>query len=212
MMQPARRKRGAVVTRREFLRIQSYLPERGAPLAGGAAVVLASTYVLMRKDARLAEAGHGRAAVRLPAPASPSQGRANAGLKVDRERGLRVADSRRHTLTGRHAVLLRSGTVLRFFLAGSKASDSVGGWTAATHTEFQHAYEISLFDSDELKRGRLRPNPRRVCLALDAQAGTGSFYWSDGSGAAGIMTANGRTPKECGLCFAETRRNSGGVS
>ncbi|MFD4998890.1 hypothetical protein [Streptomyces buecherae] len=77
---------------------------------------------------------------------------------------------------------------------------------------FQHAYEVSLFDPIGLDSGELRPNARSVRLALDALTGPGSFLWSDGADAAGVMTTNGKAPEDCGLNVGEWRRGMGGVA
>ncbi|MBB5935233.1 hypothetical protein [Streptomyces zagrosensis] len=106
-------------------------------------------------------------------------------------------------LTGQHTVRTVQGTVLRFFLANANAntdrSDPVNGWEPATDVEFQQAYEGALFDPKALAEGELRTNPHRIQLPLDALAGAGGFFWSDGADAAGIMTTNGKTPSDCGL-------------
>ncbi|MFE6778343.1 hypothetical protein [Streptomyces sp. NPDC057702] len=119
---------------------------------------------------------------------------------------------REAVLTGEHAVRTVRGCVLRFFLAGPGAAGPDAGWVPVTDRDFQYAYELSLFDPGGLDRGDLRPNARRARLALDALAGAGAFFWSDGADTAGVMTTDGRAPEECGLDLAALRRSAGGVS
>ncbi|MBB5937915.1 hypothetical protein [Streptomyces zagrosensis] len=122
-------------------------------------------------------------------------------------------------LTGQHTVRTVQGTVLRFFLAdtGSASNASTDAstdtatdadtsrsepacrWKPATDIDFQHAYENALFDPKALADGELRSNTHRIQLPLDALAGAGGFFWSDGADGAGIMTTNGASPSECGL-------------
>ncbi|MFE6778597.1 hypothetical protein [Streptomyces sp. NPDC057702] len=115
------------------------------------------------------------------------------------------AGARARVLTGEHTVRTVSGGVLRFFLADAWWDDPGCEWTPATDVEFQLAYEMSLFDQALVGRGRLGPNAGRVQVGLDALAGAGSFFWSDGDGDAGIMTTNGKAPEDCGLGLADVR-------
>ncbi|QKW50234.1 hypothetical protein [Streptomyces buecherae] len=114
-------------------------------------------------------------------------------------------------LTGQHTVRTALGCVLRFFLADT-GRDAGGGWRPVSDCAFQHAYELSLFDPAGLAAGDLRPNAHRVQLALDAPTGPGSFLWSDGADAAGVMTTNGKAPEDCGLGVEEWRRGTGGAA
>ncbi|MBB5939888.1 hypothetical protein [Streptomyces zagrosensis] len=131
------------------------------------------------------------------------------------------ADRRALVLTGQHTVRTTDGTVLRFFLASAAAraeadagpSDPACGWEHATDFEFQRAYEDAQFDPQALASGELRPNVHRRQLPLDALAGPGGFFWSDGADEAGIMTTNGLAPGECGLShLTDLPRSIGGAS
>ncbi|MBB5933639.1 hypothetical protein [Streptomyces zagrosensis] len=122
-------------------------------------------------------------------------------------------------LTGHHTVRTADGTVLRFFLGRARAqahanlSHPTCGWEPVADFEFQHAYENALFDPQGLKSGELRANAHRIQLPLDALAGAGGFFWSDGADEAGIMTTNGNTPGECGLDhLTDLPRGSGDAS
>ncbi|GAA4662343.1 hypothetical protein [Streptomyces youssoufiensis] len=116
-----------------------------------------------------------------------------------------------HTvLTGEHEVRTSEGAVLRFFLARGPLADPGTAWERATDAEFQHAYELALFDPRGLDAQLLLPNPRRVQLALDALAGTGSFFWSDGADVSGVLTTNGKAPEECGLDLAALQAGTTG--
>ncbi|MFF5716721.1 hypothetical protein [Streptomyces buecherae] len=114
-------------------------------------------------------------------------------------------------LTGQHTVRTALGCVLRFFLADA-GCDAGPRWRPVSDCAFQHAYELSLFDPAGLAAGDLRPNAHRVQLALDALTGPGSFLWSDGADAAGVMTTNGKAPEDCGLGVEERRRGTGGTA
>ncbi|MBB5938212.1 hypothetical protein [Streptomyces zagrosensis] len=118
----------------------------------------------------------------------------------------------RRVLTGRHEVITVSGIVLRFFLADAELSDPDCGWEPACDWDFQRAYENALFDPEAMERGDLRTNTSRIQFALDALAGPGSYFWSDGGAKAGIMTTNGKTPEDCGLGLATARKNREGVA
>ncbi|MER0241951.1 hypothetical protein AAHZ94_07920 [Streptomyces sp. HSW2009] len=116
-------------------------------------------------------------------------------------------------LTGEHAVRAVCGVVLRFFLTRAWRDEPTCEWADATDIEFQLAYEEALFDRDARGATVLRPNPRRVQLALDAFAGPGSFFWCDGGDGAGVMTTNGKAPDDCGLTPAAVRTSlAGGAS
>ncbi|WEV25815.1 hypothetical protein OYE22_11865 [Streptomyces sp. 71268] len=130
---------------------------------------------------------------------------------ADGESGLSAGYTRalRYVLTGEHEIHTVAGVVLRFFLADGGRNGLEDGWRAVTDREFQFAYENSLFDMEAAKRKEIRPNTRYVQLTLDALAGAGAYFWSDGYGAAGVMTANGKTPEECGFRVPEARGRSG---
>ncbi len=113
-------------------------------------------------------------------------------------------------LTGRHEVTTVSGAVLRFFLAEARLSDATCVSEPVCDWDFQHAYEESLFDREAMERGDLRANSDHIQVALDALAGPGSYFWSDGGAKAGVMTTNGKTPEDCGLGLAEVREGRGG--
>ncbi|QKW50003.1 hypothetical protein [Streptomyces buecherae] len=123
-------------------------------------------------------------------------------------------DPRARVLTGQHTVRTVSGAVLRFFLADALSLDPAAArWKPVTDVEFQLAYEASLFAKDPDGSAALRPNTRRVQLTLDALAGPGGFFWSDGGAEAGVMTTNGKTPDACGLAPATVPAHaSGGAS
>ncbi|GAA4685698.1 hypothetical protein [Streptomyces youssoufiensis] len=123
-------------------------------------------------------------------------------------------DPRARVLTGQHTVRTVSGAVLRFFLADALPLDPAAArWKPVADVEFQLAYEASLFTRDPNGTAALRPNTQRVQLALDALAGPGSFFWSDGGAEAGVMTTNGKTPDACGLVpAAVSARALGGAS
>ncbi|WEV26392.1 hypothetical protein OYE22_15190 [Streptomyces sp. 71268] len=113
-------------------------------------------------------------------------------------------------LTGDHEVRTSEGAVLRFFLARGPPAEPDTAWERATDAEFQHAYELSLCDPRGLDTQFLLPNPRRVQVTLDALAGTGSFFWSDGADVAGVLTTNGKAPEECGLDLAALQAGTTG--
>ncbi|MFE6775473.1 hypothetical protein [Streptomyces sp. NPDC057702] len=138
----------------------------------------------------------------LPTPASePASERAD------------VTDARARVLTGEHTVRMACGAVLRFFLADAFLDDPACGWVAVADVEFQLAYEMSLFERHGAGPVDLRPNARRCQVGLDALAGPGSFFWSDGDAEAGVMTTNGLTPDACGLTPASVpARASGGAA
>ncbi|MFI2029902.1 hypothetical protein [Streptomyces buecherae] len=123
-------------------------------------------------------------------------------------------DPRARVLTGQHTVRTVSGAVLRFFLAdASRPESGAARWKPVADIEFQLAYEASLFAREPNGTAALRPNTQRVQLALDALAGPGSFFWSDGGAEAGVMTTNGKTPDACGLVPAALPAHaSGGAS
>lgn len=121
------------------------------------------------------------------------------------------ASARDPILTGQHTVRPVEGGVLRFFLADGPLSDTRTQWAPVTDVEFQHAYELAQFDPAGLKAGTLRANPHRMQLALDALIGTGGFFWSDGFQMAGVMTANGKAPQDCGLELATLGVTPGGA-
>ncbi|MBB5940140.1 hypothetical protein [Streptomyces zagrosensis] len=128
-------------------------------------------------------------------------------------RAARGVGKRSLVLTGQHTVRTVQGTVLRFFLADAAPSDLAIGWKPVADIEFQHAYENALFDPRGLESGELRANTHRIQLALDAIAGPGGFFWSDGARTAGVMTTNGMTPEECGLDYlADMPKDMGDVS
>ncbi|MFE6778536.1 hypothetical protein [Streptomyces sp. NPDC057702] len=132
---------------------------------------------------------------------------------VDGESGFRPGYARalRYVLTGEHEIHTVAGVVLRFFLADPVRVAADGGWRPVSDREFQLAYENSLFDMDAARRNEIRPNARHVQLTLDAVAGPGGYFWSDGQAEAGVMTANGKTPAECGFRMPEAwGRTSGG--
>ncbi|MFE6775398.1 hypothetical protein [Streptomyces sp. NPDC057702] len=86
---------------------------------------------------------------------------------------------------GTHRVVVR-GVPLRFFLRADQT------WAPATDTDFQHAYELALFDPDALRRDVLCPNARRFeCTTVEG------WYWSDGCGKQGLCTFDDRAPEEC---------------
>lgn len=89
------------------------------------------------------------------------------------------------TLTGAHRVIVK-GLALRFFLL----IDDV--WEPTTDLEFQHAYELSLFDPDALGKDVLCPNARRSEHTTDE-----GWFWSDGCRTAGLCTFEDREPTEC---------------
>ncbi|MBB5934318.1 hypothetical protein [Streptomyces zagrosensis] len=109
------------------------------------------------------------------------------------------AERRALVLTGHHTVHTANGPVLRFFLAGADLSGTAWGWVPVTDAVFQHAYEEALFDPRASEPGEVRSNVYRVQLPLDALAGHGGFFWSDGAQVAGVMTTNGKAPEQCGL-------------
>ncbi|MFD4994822.1 hypothetical protein [Streptomyces buecherae] len=123
-------------------------------------------------------------------------------------------DPRARVLTGQHTVRTVSGAVLRFFLADAVPLDPAAArWKPVADVEFQLAYEASLFAKESNGSAALRPNTQRVQLTLDALAGPGSFFWSDGDAEAGVMTTNGKTPDACGLAPAAVPAHaSGGAS
>ncbi|MFE6778246.1 hypothetical protein [Streptomyces sp. NPDC057702] len=86
---------------------------------------------------------------------------------------------------GAHRVVVR-GVALRFFLR----TDDV--WAPVTDLDFQHAYELALFDPDALRQDVLCPNARR----FECNTVVG-WYWSDGCGSSGLCTFDDRTPDEC---------------
>ncbi len=57
----------------------------------------------------------------------------------------------RRVFEGAHRVVVR-GLALRFFL---RTDDT---WSPVTDTDFQHAYELALFDPDALGKDVLYPN------------------------------------------------------
>ncbi|MFE6777137.1 hypothetical protein [Streptomyces sp. NPDC057702] len=116
----------------------------------------------------------------------------------------------RYVLTGHHEVRTASGAVLRFFLADVDLSDPACVWRPALDWDFQHAYENSLFDREAMERGDLRANSRHVQVALDALAGPGGYFWSDGEAHSGVMTTNGQTPDACGLGLRRLWDDHGG--
>ncbi|MBB5936726.1 hypothetical protein [Streptomyces zagrosensis] len=116
--------------------------------------------------------------------------------------GVGTADRRSIVLTWQHTVRVADGTVLRFFLTDADPCEPAMGWKPATDIEFQHAYENALFDPKALAAGELCANTHRIQIPLDALAGTGGFFWSDGAHTAGIMTTNGKAPEDCELHLA----------
>lgn len=98
--------------------------------------------------------------------------------------------SRPRVLRGEHRVIVE-GTPLRFYLRLGEPGAPVPRWRPTTDTEFQHRYEDSLFDQPALRRGQLRPNPRRMELTT-----TDGWWWSDGYHTAGICTFNDGAPAE----------------
>ncbi|WP_217146625.1 MULTISPECIES: hypothetical protein [Streptomyces] len=132
-------------------------------------------------------------------------------LARDGESGFSAGYTRalRYVLTGEHEIHTVAGVVLRFFLAECGRNGLGGGWRAVSDREFQCAYENSLFDMEAAKKNEIRPNARHVQLTLDSLAGAGAYFWSDGYEAAGVMTANGKTPEECGFRVPEAPGQSG---
>ncbi|MFF5719793.1 hypothetical protein [Streptomyces buecherae] len=114
----------------------------------------------------------------------------------------------RLVLTGEHEVRTSEGAVLRFFLARGSLADAGLVWEHATDVEFQHAYELALFDPHGLDAQLLLPNPHRMQLALDALMGPGSFFWSDGADVSGVLTTNGKAPEECGFGLATVQSST----
>ncbi|MBC3984115.1 hypothetical protein [Streptomyces buecherae] len=93
--------------------------------------------------------------------------------------------TRHLALVGAHRVIVK-GLALRFFLRDGDA------WEPTTDVDFQHAYELSLFDPDALGKDVLCPNARRVEYTTDE-----AWFWSDGASAAGMCTFDDREPTEC---------------
>ncbi|MEU3958285.1 hypothetical protein AB0F42_00325 [Streptomyces buecherae] len=122
---------------------------------------------------------------------------------------MNTAERVRLVLTGEHEVRTSEGVVLRFFLARGPLAGPDTAWEQVTEAEFQHAYELALFDPQGLDAQLLLPNPHRMQLALDALMGPGSFFWSDGAAVSGVLTTNGKAPEECGLGLAALQANAG---
>ncbi|MER0245711.1 hypothetical protein AAHZ94_27795 [Streptomyces sp. HSW2009] len=130
---------------------------------------------------------------------------------VDGESGFPAGYTRalHYVLTGEHEIHTVAGVVLRFFLAEEVRPGETAAWRPVSDREFQLAYENSLFDMDAALRNEIRPNARHVQRAVDDLAGTGGYLWSDGGAEVGVMTANGKSPEECGLDLAEVWENAG---
>ncbi|MFE6775356.1 hypothetical protein [Streptomyces sp. NPDC057702] len=90
-------------------------------------------------------------------------------------------------LVGAHRVIVK-GLAMRFFVQVD------GAWSPTTDLDFQHAYELSLFDPDALAKDVLCPNARRVEYTTDE-----AWFWSDGCGASGMCTFDDKEPAECSV-------------
>ncbi|MFI2030798.1 hypothetical protein [Streptomyces buecherae] len=110
---------------------------------------------------------------------------------------------------GAHRVIVR-GVALRFFLRTDRSSDTHNAndtskpdsaWAPVTDVDFQHAYELALFDPDALRVEVLCPNARRV-----EHTTAEGWLWSDGCGSMGLCTFDDRTPEECAGMAQLTRR------
>ncbi|MBC3984267.1 hypothetical protein H8N01_17260 [Streptomyces sp. AC536] len=121
---------------------------------------------------------------------------------------MNTGERMRLVLTGEHEVRTSEGAVLRFFLARGPLANPDTVWERATDAEFQHAYELALFDPQGLDAQLLLPNPHRMQLALDALMGPGSFFWSDGADVSGVLTTNGKAPEECGFGLATAQASA----
>ncbi|QKW50449.1 hypothetical protein [Streptomyces buecherae] len=91
----------------------------------------------------------------------------------------------RRVFEGTHRVVVR-GVALRFFL---RTDDT---WSPVTDTDFQHAYELALFDPDALRKDVLCPNARRV-----EHSTVEGWFWSNGRDTCGLCTFDDRSPEEC---------------